>query len=155
MRIGEICNREVVVIKEDSSVTEAARIMREYHVGDVVIVREQYGQQVPVGILTDRDIALGVVADEIDPKSVSVGDAMSFDLTTVAEDEDFIHAIEVMRDKGIRRIPVVDADESLIGILTVDDVLDLLSGVLIDLVHLVDGQRRREIKERPRPNGND
>ena len=149
MRIGEICNREVVVIKEDSSVTEAARIMREYHVGDVVIVREQYGQQVPVGILTDRDIALGVVADEIDPKSVSVGDAMSFDLTTVSEDEDFIHAIEVMRDKGIRRIPVVDADEVLIGILTVDDVLDLLSGVLIDLVHLVDGQRRREIKERP------
>jgi CBS domain-containing protein len=149
MRIGEICNREVVVIKEDSSVTEAARIMREYHVGDVVIVREQYGQQLPVGILTDRDIALGVVADEIDPKSVSVGDAMSFELTTVSEDEDFIHAIEVMRDKGIRRIPVVDADEVLIGILTVDDVLDLLSGVLIDLVHLVDGQRRREIKERP------
>ena len=154
MRIGEICNREVVVIKEDSSVTEAAGVMREYHVGDVVIVREQYGQQVPVGILTDRDIALGVVADEIDPKSVGVGDAMSFDLTTVSEDEDFIHAIEVMRDKGIRRIPVVDADEVLIGILTVDDVLDLLSGVLIDLVHLVDGQRRREIKERPGPNGN-
>jgi CBS domain-containing protein len=54
-----------------------------------------------------------------------------------------------MRDNGIRRIPVVDADEVLIGILTVDDVLDLLSGVLIDLVHLVDGQRRREIKVRP------
>ena len=149
MRIGEFCNREVVVIKEDSSVTEAAQIMREYHVGDVVVVREQYGRQVPVGILTDRDIALGVVADEVDPKSVSVGDAMSFDLTTVVEDEDLMHAIEIMRENGIRRIPVVDADEVLIGILTVDDVLDLLSGVLIDLVHLVDGQRRREVKVRP------
>ena len=74
---------------------------------------------------------------------------MSFDLTTVAEDEDLMHAIEIMRENGIRRIPVVDADEVLIGILTVDDVLDLLSGVLIDLVHLVDGQRRREIKARP------
>ena len=149
MRIGEFCNREVVVIKEDSSVTEAAQIMREYHVGDVVVVREQYGRQVPVGILTDRDIALGVVADEVDPKSVSVGDAMSFDLTTVVEDEDLMHAIEIMRENGIRRIPVVDADEVLTGILTVDDVLDLLSGVLIDLVHLVDGQRRREVKARP------
>ena len=149
MRIGEFCNREVVVIKEDSSVTEAASIMREYHVGDVVAVREQYGRRVPVGILTDRDIALGVVAEKIDPKSVSVGDVMSFDLTTVAEDEDLMHAIEIMRENGIRRIPVVDADEVLIGILTVDDVLDLLGGVLIDLVHLVDGQRRREIKARP------
>lgn len=149
MRIGDFCNREVVVIKEDSSVTEAASIMREYHVGDVVAVREQYGRRVPVGILTDRDIALGVVAEKIDPKSVSVGDVMSFDLTTVAEDEDLMHAIEIMRENGIRRIPVVDADEVLIGILTVDDVLDLLSGVLIDLVHLVDGQRRREIKARP------
>ena len=73
MRIGDFCNREVVVIKEDSSVTEAASIMREYHVGDVVAVREQYGRRVPVGILTDRDIALGVVAEKIDPKSVSVG----------------------------------------------------------------------------------
>jgi CBS domain-containing protein len=149
MRIGDFCNREVVVIKEDSSVTEAASIMREYHVGDVVAVREQYGRRVPVGILTDRDIALGVVAEKIDPKSVSVGDVMSFDLTTVAEDEDLMHAIEIMRENGIRRIPVVDADEVLIGILTVDDVLDLLSGVLIDLVHLVDGQRRREVKARP------
>jgi CBS domain-containing protein len=149
MRIGEFCNREVVVIKEDSSVTEAAQIMREYHVGDVVVVREQYGRQVPVGILTDRDIALGVVANEVDPKSVSVGDAMSVDLTTVVEDENLMHAIEIMRENGIRRIPVVDADEVLIGILTVDDVLDLLSGVLIDLVHLVDGQRRREVKVRP------
>jgi len=148
MRIGELCNREVVVISEDSSITEAAAMMREYHVGDVVVVREQYGKQAPVGILTDRDIALGIVANEIDPKSVSVGEAMSFDLTTVTEDEDLLHAIEIMRENGIRRIPVIDVDEALVGILTVDDVLNLLSEVLIDLVHLVDRQRRREEKLR-------
>ena len=149
MRVGEICNREVVVIEEEQSVTQAAVVMREYHVGDVVVVREQYGKQTPVGILTDRDIALGIVANGTDPDKVSVGDAMSFNLTTVTEDDDLMHAIEVMREHGIRRVPVTDAEETLLGILTVDDVLDLLSEVLIDLAHLVDRQRRRESKARP------
>lgn len=149
MRVGEICNREVVVIEEERSVTQAAAVMREYHVGDVVVVRKQYGKQAPVGILTDRDIALGIVANGTDPESVSVGDAMSFNLTTVTEDDDLMHAIEVMREHGIRRVPVTDAEETLVGILTVDDVLDLLSEVLIDLAHLVDRQRRRETRTRP------
>lgn len=149
MRVGEICNREVVVIDEDRTITEAATVLREYHVGDVIVAREFNGRQMPVGILTDRDIALGVVAGEVDPKSVSVGDAMSFELTTVTEDADLMHTIEIMREKGIRRIPVVDADEALVGILTVDDVLDLLSEILVDLTHLVDTQRRREKKARP------
>ncbi len=149
MRVGEFCNREVVVIEEERSVTEAAVVMREYHVGDVVIVRTEYGRQIPVGILTDRDIALGIVANGTDPDSVSVGDAMSFELTTVAEDDDLMHVIEVMRENGIRRVPVIDSNEALVGILTVDDVLDLLSEVLIDLAHLVDRQKRRETKTRP------
>jgi len=149
MRVGEICNREVVVIEEERSVTEAAVVMREYHVGDVVIVRTEYGRQTPVGILTDRDIALGIVANGTDPDSVSVGDAMSFNLTTVAEDDDLMHVIEVMRENGIRRVPVIDSNEALVGILTVDDVLDLLSEILIDLAHLVDRQKRRETKTRP------
>jgi len=149
MRAGEFCNREVVVVDEDRSITEAAQIMREYHVGDVVICKARNEKQVPVGIFTDRDIALEIVAKGTDPESISVGDAMSFDLTTVTEDDDLMHVIEVMRDKGIRRVPVVDADEALVGILTVDDIVDLLSEVLIDLAHLVDRQKRREARRRP------
>ena len=149
MRVGEICNREVVVIDEDSSVIEATRVMREYHVGDVVIVKPGNGKQIPVGILTDRDVALEIVAKGIAADSVSVGDAMSLELTTVSEDDDLMHVIEIMRDNGIRRVPVVDFDDTLVGILTVDDVLDLLSEILIDIAHLVDSQRRREEKTRP------
>ena len=149
MRAGEYCNREVVVVDEERSITQAAEIMREYHVGDVVICKVKYGKQVPVGIFTDRDIALEIVAKGTDPESISVSDAMSFDLTTVTEDDDLMHVIEVMRDKGIRRVPVVDADEALVGILTVDDIVDLLSEVLIDLAHLVDRQKRREARRRP------
>ena len=149
MRVGEYCNREVVVVEEDGSITETARIMREYHVGDVIIVRSQNGKQIPKGILTDRDIALEIVAKSADPEIVRAGDAMSYELTTVNEDDDLMHAIEIMRDKGIRRLPVVDIDEALVGILTVDDVLDLVSEVFIDIVHLVDQQRRREARTRP------
>ncbi|MFZ9037563.1 MAG: CBS domain-containing protein [Gammaproteobacteria bacterium] len=149
MRVGEYCNREVVVVEEDGSITETAQIMREYHVGDVIIVRSQNGKQIPKGILTDRDIALEIVAKSADPEIVRAGDAMSYELTTVNEDDDLMHAIEIMRDKGIRRLPVVDLDETLVGILTVDDVLDLVSEVFIDIVHLVDQQRRREARTRP------
>jgi len=67
----------------------------------------------------------------------------------VDEDDDLMHVIEVMRDKGIRRIPVIDAAEALVGILSVDDIEDLLSEVLVDLAHLVDRQRKREAKLRP------
>ena len=149
MRVGEYCNREVVVIEQDGSITEAARIMREYHVGDVIIVRSENGKRIPVGILTDRDVALEIVAKSADPEALRVGDAMSYELTTVNEDDDLMHVIEIMRDKSIRRVPVVDLDEALVGIITVDDLLDLMSEVFIDIVHLVHGQRRREAKTRP------
>jgi len=149
MLVGEYCNREVVVVEEEKSVTEAAAIMRQYHVGDVVICKAKYGKQMPVGIITDRDIALEIVAKGTDPDSVRVGDAMSFELTTVTEHDDLMHVIELMRDKGIRRVPVIDTDEALVGILTVDDIVDLLSEVLVDLAHLVDRQKRRETRLRP------
>jgi CBS domain-containing protein len=149
MRVGEYCNREVVVVEEEKSVTEAAAVMRQYHVGDLVICKARYGKQIPVGIITDRDIALEIVAKGSDPESIRVGDAMSFDLTTVSEHDDLMHVIEVMRDKGIRRVPVIDADEALVGILTVDDIVDLLSEVLVDLAHLVDRQKKRETRLRP------
>ena len=149
MRVGEYCNREVVVIEQDDSLTEAARVMREYHVGNVIIVRSENGKQIPLGILTDRDIALEIVAKSTDPESLRVGDAMSYELTTVSEDDDLMQLIEIMRDKGIRRVPVVDVDETLVGIITVDDLLDLLSEVFIDIVHLVDRQRKREERTRP------
>lgn len=149
MHVGEYCNREVVVVEEEKSVTEAAAIMREYHVGDLIITKAQNGKQIPVGIITDRDIALEIVAKGTDPDIIRVGDAMSFDLTTVNEHDDLMHVIEVMRDKGIRRVPVIDTDEALVGILTVDDIVDLLSEVLVDLAHLVDRQKRRETRLRP------
>lgn len=149
MRAGEICNREVVVIDSGSSIVEAARVMREFHVGDLVVVNERHGKQAPIGILTDRDITLEIVAKGIDPETVSVGDAMSFELVTADENDEFMQVIELMRDRGVRRVPVVDADQALLGILAVDDVLDLVSEIFVDIAHLVDRQNRRETRTRP------
>ena len=149
MRAGELCNREVVVIDSDSSIVEAAKVMREYHVGDLVVVSEKHGKQSPIGILTDRDITLEIVAKSIDPETVSVGDAMSYELVTADENDDFMHVIEMMRDRGVRRVPVVDADEVLLGILTIDDMLDLIGEIFIDIAHLIDRQNRRETRMRP------
>jgi len=149
MRAGEICNREVVVTDSGSSIAEAAKLMREYHVGDLVVVSDRYGKQTPIGILTDRDIVLEIVAKGIDPETVRVGDAMSFELVSADENDDFMQVIEVMRDHGVRRVPVVDADQALLGILAIDDVLDLISEIFVDIVHLVDRQNQRESRARP------
>ena len=149
MLVGEFCNREAVFIDTESSVADAAGIMRKHHVGDVVVVNKRGGKLVPTGILTDRDIVLEIVATGTDPESVCVGDAMSFDLVTVDENDGFAQVLEVMLNKSIRRIPVVDAEGTLQGIVTLDDVIDLLGEMMMGISHLVGRQRHREERKRP------
>jgi len=144
MSVGEVCNREVVVIDAEASVLEAAHLMREFHVGDVVVVEQRRGMRVPKGILTDRDIVLEIVAKEIDPAAVSCGDAMSYDLRLVSESDDLLDAMEQMRSRGVRRLPVVDDDGALAGILAVDDLIELAAEQLTDLVALIARERQRE-----------
>lgn len=145
MNVGEACTRSVVFIEEKESALEAARLMRRFHVGDVVIVRENAERRVPVGIVTDRDLALEVLALEIDPDSVEVGDLLTSNrLITARADEDLEAALERMRNHGVRRLPVVDAGGTLIGILSTDDALEFLAEELDDVVELVGRQRRRE-----------
>lgn len=145
MPIGEICNREVVIVNRSESVGDAARLMRQYHVGDVVVVDEKGDSRIPVGILTDRDITVEIVAKGLDADSITAGDAMSLELITVSEQEGILEALELMRTKGVRRIPVTDAGGSLVGIVTIDDLLELLAVELNSLVSVI---RREQIKER-------
>ncbi len=133
----------------EGSIRDAAELMRDYHVGDVVVVNEMNGARAPIGILTDRDITLEIVAKGVDPASIAVQDAMSFELVTVAEDEDLLRCIEVMREKALRRVPVVDSNGALVGILSVDDVIDVLAEMMTDIVRLVDAQSRAESRRRP------
>ncbi len=148
MSIGEICNRKVVVMQAEESVAEAARLMRDQHVGSVLIVDEQGGKRVPVGIVTDRDLVVEVIAPELDPEVITVGDIMMTGFAVVKEETGVFEAIQYMRAKGVRRLPVVDIEEKLVGIVTLDDLLILLSEELDALAKLVVREQQNELAVR-------
>lgn len=148
MPIGEICNREVVIAEPGMAVPEAARLMRQYHVGTLVVVEELAGRRRPLGIVTDRDIAIEVVAAGVSPDGLSVGDIMGGELITVRETEGLFEALRYMRDRGVRRMPVVDNDGWLIGIVSLDDLLELLAEELSEMAGLISRGRQREAATR-------
>ena len=148
MNAGEICNREVVIVSRDTSLVEAARLMREHHVGSLVVVLERDGKRVPVGILTDRDIVVAVVAKELDARKLSVADAMSAGVFAVREQDGLTEVLRAMREHGVRRLPVVTAGGALAGIVTIDDLLELVAEELGDFVRTVGRERLRETRAR-------
>jgi len=103
MTIGELCNREVVVVHKGENALEAAKLMRQYHVGDVVVVEDRDDRKVPAGILTDRDIVIELVAEQVDPESVTVEDVMSDQLLVINESDELLDTMEQMRDRGVRQ----------------------------------------------------
>lgn len=149
MSVGEICNREVIVIQRSATVVEAAKLMRQYHVGAVIVVEKRDGRQVPVGVVTDRDLVIEVMATELDENVITVSDIMAQELFTIKESAASYEAIEFMRRKTARRLPVVDEAGELVGILTLDDALQLLSEELLDLAKLVRYEQKKETRHRP------
>jgi CBS domain-containing protein len=150
MNIGQLCNRHVVHIGRNERVLEAARLMRQEHVGDLVVVEERGGQRVPVGILTDRDIVVGLVARDVDHiAQLDVGDLLTRDVVTATERDELTDVLARMQQQGIRRMPVVDASGGLVGILTLDDLLGQLYADLAAVVSLIRRERSREIEQRP------
>ena len=102
---------------------DVAQIMRHSHVGDVVVVDQPNGKKVAIGIVTDRDLVVQVMAAERDPLTTTAADIMSTSLITVGERSTIHETAELMRFQGVRRVPVVDEDGGLLGIVTLDDLL--------------------------------
>ena len=148
MPIGELCNREVVFATRTTTVVEAAQLMRRYHVGDLVVVDEVGGKRVPVGIVTDRDIVTEIVAKVCPTEGCTVENIMCAQLVSVAESEGVIAAIRLMRTHCVRRIPVVDGDGGLVGIVSADDMLDLLAEELAELAKIAPRQQVQEVRSR-------
>lgn len=148
MPIGEICNREVVIVQRDTTVTEAARLMREHHVGALVVVKEVSGKRKPVGLVTDRDLVVEVLATQLDAAAITVGDIMLQELDSVTEGSGVFEAIQFMRAKAVRRLPVVDGQGVLVGIVALDDLLALLAEELSDLSALVSREQEKEQRAR-------
>lgn len=148
MPIGSIRTREVVVARRDTTAAQAARMMREFHVGDVIVVDEIDGRQVPCGVVTDRDIVVTLVAQQVDPDTVKLSEMMSENPTVARDSDDVADAIQMMRTKGVRRLPIVDAKGALVGIVTVDDLLALLTDEMTSLTTMVAREQRREVIQR-------
>jgi CBS domain-containing protein len=123
--------------------------MRSHHVGNVVVVESGTRERTPVGIVTDRDITVGVVAAGIEGSRLTIGDLMGSQLITASEDQGVFEAVEQMQRNGIRRLPVVDRQGLLAGIITVDDLLELLAMQMTELSRAIARERRKEIEARP------
>jgi CBS domain-containing protein len=146
--IGTVCNREVITVQRDATVLHAAKLMRQYHVGDVVVIENHKNKAMPVGIVTDRDIVIELVATELDCKVITVGDIVINKLITIKESAGVLEAIQLMASKGVRRLPVIDSGGSLIGIVTLDDMLLLLAREFGALSKLVAREQKNEITKR-------
>ncbi len=149
MRVREFCSRVIVVAEPETDLRTAAQMMRDNHVGALVVVDRKEGARRPLGIITDRDIVVAVVAAAgVRPETLAVRDVMASELAVVNENDGVFEAIDVMKDRGARRLPVVASDGTLIGILTLDDLLRVLATELDGLAEAVRAETAREVHER-------
>jgi CBS domain-containing protein len=144
MHIGEICTRSVVTCRRDTSALELAQLMRDHHVGDVIVVNDHAGVITPVGVVTDRDLVIEVMAKAVSPDSLRAEDLIADEIVTAFESELVYDAIWHMRRRGMRRLPVVDAHNHLVGVLTTDDVTRFLAEELTDIARISPLQIKRE-----------
>jgi CBS domain-containing protein len=149
MTIGEICTRVTVFTTREATVADAAKLMRQHHVGSLVVVEDvNGGKRVPVGIVTDRDAVVEVMATGLDPKTITVGDIMVQDLVTARESEGVLETMQIMRYKGVRRLPIVGKSGELIGIVSIDDLLEVLAEELSELAKIIAREQARETTTR-------
>lgn len=133
MTAGEICNRNTIIMDKTESALEAALLMKLNQVGSVIIVEKKGSDIKPIGIITDRDLAIRIIVERKNAAEHPVEEIMTHEPVTVKEDQNEFQVLEIMRDKGIRRVPVVNNDGSLVGLITADDIIDFLS----DEMHMV------------------
>jgi CBS domain-containing protein len=143
MKTGDICTRKVVVARRSTALVDVAVLMRKNHVGSVVIVEEGDGK-LPVGIVTDRDLVVEVIAAGLDAHTVTAGEVMSASLAVVRRDDDALWALKIMRDRGIRRLPVVDEAGAMVGIVSLDDLMEHVGTALGDIVQALGSERNIE-----------
>ncbi|MES2015710.1 MAG: CBS domain-containing protein [Pseudomonadota bacterium] len=148
MKISDICTVQTIYCKRDETVQGASLLMRKFHVGDLVVIDQPDGERIPVGIITDRDIVVSVIALGLDPASLLVGDIMSDDLLTALDGDDVYETIERMRFRGIRRVPVINAAGGLTGIVSVDDLLEFLAEEMGELSRISSHQQAHEKRAR-------
>jgi len=144
MPIRECCNTTVVCCDSDAPIPQVAALMRHHHVGDVIVTETSDGMRVPVGIVTDRDIVIETIALQVNAETFTAGDLMSSPVATVDEDAGLVETLREMRELKVRRMPVVNAAGGLYGIVTADDLINLLTTELSLIADVIVEQPQRE-----------
>jgi len=148
LSIIDICNRDIITIGRDDTVSQAAKLMRQHHVGDVLVTVKKHDKLEPVGIVTDRDVVVEIVAPGLDPNVITVGDIMLPSLFTIKEDAGVFDAIKLMTSKGVRRLPVLGKDDALVGIVTLDDLFLMMSKEFCSFAKLLTKEQENEASKR-------
>lgn len=147
MSIGRICSREVQLAETSESAAIAAMRMRNQQVGTLVVLDDH---KRPIGIVTDRDLVMRVMAAGKDPHSCTVGEVMTRSPRVIREDASIEDALADMSELGVRRMAVVDREHRLAGIVSLDDVLSLLGEEISRIGRLLDRQSAAGLPE-PQP----
>lgn len=146
-RLSDFASAAVAVVEPETTALVAAQLMRRHHVGALVVVDAQE-KTTPVGIVTDRDLVLALMAEGLDPAMFTVGDIMSVELVLAGPDMDAMQAVQLMRANRLRRLVIADDHKRLVGIVTLEDLLELLARELADLAAAALGARDREFEQR-------
>lgn len=148
MPINECCSTDAVFCDPETPVTDVAALMRKHHVGAVVVAEQREQGTVPVGIVTDRDIVMETIALQVDVTVFTAGDLMTSPVVTAREDEGLIETLRHMRDRKVRRMPVVTHTGTLYGVVSADDIINLLAMELSLVTGTIVEQQASEEKYR-------
>ncbi|MBT9505093.1 CBS domain-containing protein [Rhodoferax sp.] len=146
-QLKDFATAVVAVVEPDTPALVVAQVMRKHHIGALVVVDAQEKSR-PIGIVTDRDLVLGLMAEGLDPEVFTAGDIMSVNLVLARPDMDAMDAVQLMNAHRLRRLAIADEQGRLVGIVTMEDLLVLLTRELATLVTGVTGARDREITQR-------
>lgn len=144
MTIGALCTHKVITVDRDIDIAAAASVMRDNHIGYLIVTDVKSGGGTVIGVLTDRDVVVKVTAKDVDPHSLTVGDVMTPDPLTAAEDDGVSETLHRMRRLGVRRVPVVGARGQISGVLSLDDVIDHLVAQLSDVAGSMNNEQKFE-----------
>lgn len=146
-QLKDFATSVVTVVEPETNALTVAQLMRQHHIGAVVVVEAQDRSR-PVGIVTDRDLVLELIAEGLDPAVFTAGDIMSVNPVLASPAMDVMDAVQLMSAHRLRRLIVADDENRLVGIVTMEDVLELLTRELADLATGVVGARDREASQR-------
>ncbi|HEX3844109.1 MAG TPA: CBS domain-containing protein [Steroidobacteraceae bacterium] len=145
MNAGSVCKRGVITVTPSDDLVAAAYVMREKHVGYLIVSEGLPARSRRiVGVLTDRDIVVAVLAQEVDAHALKVGDVMTRDPLIIEESQSIEAVLHHMREAGVRRVPVVDRSGALTGVLSIDDVLETIAEQLINIAGSIRNEQRME-----------